>query len=71
MEELSLAQRERLNTFWSLAHVDKQYREMLLKMRACEKRYEEVYARLSYEDTNGRILEIASQKMVFRFEREE
>lgn len=55
-----------------------------MDMRELEKRYEEVYAKLSCEDRDTlsdyvslcegmswRILEIGSQKMVFRFEREE
>ena len=84
LEELSQAQRERLYTLWDVAQADAQYKEMLLDMRELEKRYEEVYAKLSCEDRDTlsdyvslcegmswRILEIASQKMVFRFEREE
>lgn len=84
LEELSQAQRERLYTLWDMARTNTQYKEMLVKIRKLEKRCEEVLEKLSTEDRdavcdfvslceemNGRVLELASQKMVFRFETEE
>lgn len=83
MTELNNAQRLRLQTFWDISQADCQYKEMLEEMRKLEKIYEEAIGKLDEADRDvvcdyvslcegmsWRILEIASQKMVFRFEHE-
>lgn len=82
-EKLSPAQYQRLQTLWDVAQTDKQYRGMLSQIREQEKMYEKALNKLSREDSdavrdfvslcegmNWRILEIAAQRMVFRFEKE-
>lgn len=83
-QELTAAQRQRLQTLWDISQTDSNYKAMLSEMRELEKRYEQVIEKMVDEDRDvvcdfvslceemsWRILEIASQKMVFRFEKEE
>lgn len=81
--ELTPAQRQRMQTLWNISQTDMEYKQMLLQMRELEKQYDQVIETLEdeardivcdyvslCESMNWRILEIAGQKMVFRFERE-
>ena len=76
-------QRQRLYALWDQAQTDLKYKDMLKEMRELEKRYELVIDTLLEGDRDTvcdfvslceamswRILEIAAQKMVFRFEKE-
>ena len=76
-------QRQRLYALWDQAQTDLKYKDMLKEMRELEKRYELVIDTLLEGDRatvcdfvslceamSWRILEIAAQKMVFRFEKE-
>lgn len=82
-ETLTDAQRQRLYALWDQAQADKEYKAMLEEMRNLESRYELVIEKLddAQRDTvcdyvslceamSWRVLELASQKMVFRFEKE-
>lgn len=82
-EALTEAQRLRLATLWDISQTDLQYKSMLTEMREVENSYELAIEKLDDADRDTvcdyvslceamswRILEIASQKMVFRFERE-
>lgn len=82
-EELTDAQRLRLSTLWDISQTDLEYKKMLEEMRQLEKLYETVIEKMDdtdrdtvcdyvslCEEMSWRILEIASQKMVFRFEKE-
>ena len=82
-EKLTPAQRQRMQTLWDISQTDMEYKQMLLQMRELEKQYEQVIETLEdeardivcdyvslCESMSWRILEIAGQKMVFRFERE-
>lgn len=84
VEELTNSQRQRLNTLWGISQTDSEYKDMLLQMRELERKYEDVIEKLDHMDRDivcdfvslceamsWRILEIASQKMIFRFEGEE
>ena len=72
-----------MQTLWDISQTDMEYKQMLLQMRELEKQYEQVIETLEdeardivcdyvslCESMSWRILEIAGQKMVFRFERE-
>ena len=82
-KELTVAERQRLQTLWDISQTESAYKDMLNEMRQLEKRYEEVIEKMEDADRDivcdfvslceamsWRILEIASQRMVFRFERE-
>ena len=82
-ETLTDAQRQRLYALWDQAQADKEYKAMLEELRNLESRYELVIEKLddAQRDTvcdyvslceamSWRVLELASQKMVFRFEKE-
>ena len=82
-KELTVAERQRLQTLWDISQTEPAYKDMLNEMRQLEKRYEEVIEKMEDADReivcdfvslceamSWRILEIASQRMVFRFERE-
>ncbi len=82
-EHLSESQRLRLHTLWDIAQVDAEYKKMLQENRELEKRYEQAIKKLEDDDRDAvcdfvglceamswRVLEIAAQKMVFRFEKE-
>lgn len=84
LKDLTQAQRQRLQTLWDASQADVQYKEMLSELRELERKYEQVIQKLEdaerdvvcdfvnlCESMSWRILEIASQKMMFRFEREE
>ena len=81
-EKLTAAQRQRMQTLWDISQTDMEYKQMLLQMRELEKQYDQVIETLEdeardivcdyvslCESMSWRILEIAGQKMVFRFER--
>ena len=81
--ELTENQRQRLYALWDQAQTDLKYKDMLKEIRELEKRYELVIDTLPEGDRDTvcdfvslceamrwRILEIAAQKMVFRFEKE-
>ena len=83
LNELTPARRQRMQTLWDISQTDMEYKQMLLQMRELEKQYDQVIETLEdeardivcdyvslCESMNWRILEIAGQKMVFRFERE-
>ena len=82
-KELTVAERQRLQTLWDISQTEPAYKDMLNEMRQLEKRYEEVIEKMEDADReivcdfvslceamSWRILEIASQRMVFRFERD-
>ena len=82
-EELTNTQHQRLKTLWDISQTELVYKDMLEEMRLLEKQYEEVIERLDdtsrdvicdyvslCEAMSWRILEIAAQQMVFRFEKE-
>ena len=82
-KELTFAQHQRLKTLWDISQTESAYKDMLNEMRLLEKRYEEVIEQLDddsrdticdyvslCEAMSWRILEIAAQQMVFRFEKE-
>lgn len=82
-EGLTEAQRCRLETLWDVSQTDPDYKKMLDQMRELERVYEQVIEKMVDTDRDivcdyislcegmsWRILEIASEKMIFRFERE-
>lgn len=82
-EELTNSQQLRLHALWDISQTDLKYKEMLAQMRELERCYERVIEKLADADRDTvcdfvslceamswRILEIAAQKMIFRFERE-
>lgn len=83
MEKLTENEKLRLKTLWDISQADPEYKIMLEENRELERRYELVLRGLSPEDQDAvcdfvsqceamswRILEIAAQKMIFRFEKE-
>ena len=82
-ENLTENQRLRMHTLWDIAQTDTEYKQMLAELREMEKKYELSIEKLPDEDRDAlcdfvsqceamswRVLEIAAEKMIFRFERE-
>ena len=81
--DLTENQRQRLQTLWDIAQNDRAYKDMLYQMRDLERHYEDVIEKMEDGDRDTicdfvslceamswRVLEIAAQQMVFRFEKE-
>ena len=63
LNELTPAQRQRMQTLWDISQTDIEYKQMLLQMRELEKQYDQVIETL--EDEARDIEKIALREEVF------